>query len=39
VIAGDLDRALPWLVSGELLSLGSGTTFGFGRIALDALRA
>jgi hypothetical protein len=31
-----LPRALPWLVAGELLSLGSGTTFGFGRIALGA---
>jgi len=34
-IAGQgIERALPWLVAGELLSLGSGTTFGFGRIAL-----
>lgn len=30
-----LARALPWLVAGETLSLGSGTTFGFGRIALE----
>jgi hypothetical protein len=36
-LAGDIDRALPWLVAGELLSVGSGTTFGFGRIALDVV--
>jgi hypothetical protein len=31
-----LGDALPWLVAGELLGLGSGTTFGLGRIALAA---
>jgi hypothetical protein len=30
-----LVRALPWLIAGELLSVGSGTTFGFGRIQLE----
>jgi hypothetical protein len=30
-----LSAALPWLAAGELLSVGSGTTFGFGRIELD----
>ena len=30
-----LGRVLPWLVAGELLSVGSGTTFGFGRIELE----
>lgn len=31
-----LSAALPWLVAGELLGVGSGTTFGFGRIELEA---
>jgi hypothetical protein len=31
-----LAAALPWLAAGELLSVGSGTTFGFGRIELEA---
>ncbi|WP_169796748.1 CRISPR system precrRNA processing endoribonuclease RAMP protein Cas6 [Chondromyces crocatus] len=31
-----LKAALPWLVAGELLSVGAGTTFGFGRIELEA---
>jgi len=31
-----LGAALPWLAAGELLSVGSGTTFGFGRIELEA---
>ena len=30
-----LTGALPWLVTGELLSVGSGTTFGFGRMTLE----
>lgn len=36
-LAGDgLRAALPWLAAGELLSVGSGTTFGFGRMDLEA---
>lgn len=30
-------RALPWFAAGEALSVGSGTTFGFGRIHLEAV--
>lgn len=37
-LGGDgLERALPWLVTGELLSVGSSTTFGLGRITLEAV--
>ncbi|MCC6557688.1 MAG: CRISPR system precrRNA processing endoribonuclease RAMP protein Cas6 [Polyangiaceae bacterium] len=30
-----LPQALPWLCAAELLSVGSGTTFGFGRVELE----